>query len=289
MLAAVLVAAVLCVAVLGLHTYLGSNAGGIRAWGAGGTGGQGAGGSTVVQGDVRVGGATAASRTGVDWPPVPADAQTSPIALPPVQQSGSTDYAFIEVVSDTFGPPVRWDPCRPIHVVVNTATAPPGADALLREALAEVSADTGLRFTIEGTTTERPASGRGSVETARYGDRWAPVLVAWTDPSAVPTLQGPVVGLGGPAEASYVDRKDRHYVSGIVYLDGPAFRDILRDPDGRDEARAIVMHEFGHLVGLAHVDTSTELMFSRNIGQVTFGEGDREGLRRLGDGPCFSQ
>jgi len=53
-------------------------------------------------------------------------------------------------------------------------------------------------------------------------------------------------------------------------------------------ARAIVMHEFGHLVGLSHVPVTSQLMYADNIGQRAFGPGDREGLRQLGLGPCFT-
>ena len=48
------------------------------------------------------------------------------------------------------------------------------------------------------------------------------------------------------------------------------------------------MHEFGHLVGLGHVPMSDQLMYEDNIGQRAFGAGDKEGLRRLGLGPCFT-
>lgn len=48
----------------------------------------------------------------------------------------------------------------------------------------------------------------------------------------------------------------------------------------------MLLHEFGHVFGLAHVDSPGELMYRRNVGRTTFGPGDREGLRRLGRGPC---
>ena len=55
---------------------------------------------------------------------------------------------------------------------------------------------------------------------------------------------------------------------------------------GLEVARAIAMHELGHLVGLAHVDDERELMDAQNHGQVDFGPGDRRGLARLGRGRC---
>lgn len=49
---------------------------------------------------------------------------------------------------------------------------------------------------------------------------------------------------------------------------------------------ADLLHELGHLVGLAHVDEPTELMYDGNVGQLDFGPGDRQGLAVLGNGEC---
>ena len=187
------------------------------------------------------------------------------------------------------GAPVAWDPCRPIHVVVNSAQAPAGADRLLREATAELTEATGLQFVLDGSTTEPPASPRPPTDRTRYGNRWSPVLVAWTDDRQVPQLAGNVVGLGGPVMAPYRGAAEMHFVSGLVYLDGEAIASLARTDDGHRHARAIVMHELAHLVGLTHVDEARELMFPRNEGQTVFGPGDLEGLRRLGGGRCFSR
>jgi hypothetical protein len=194
----------------------------------------------------------------------------------------------MKAVPELGGQPVAWDPCRPIHLVVNTADAPPGADQLIREAVGSVSSATGLQFVIEGATTETPTARRAPIEKARYGDRWSPVLVAWTSPSSVSELQGRVAGLAGPAGAPYYTATQQHWVSGTVNLDGPQFRDILQRPGGWAAARAIVMHEFAHLVGLSHVPVQSQLMYEDNVGQQAFGAGDLEGLRQLGLGRCFT-
>jgi hypothetical protein len=222
------------------------------------------------------------------WPPAPPDARTRPLGTPASSVSSSTDYVFMRTLPELGGRPVGWDPCRPIHVVCNNAEAPPGADELVREAAGSVSSATGLQFVFEGTTTETPTDRRGPIENARYGNRWSPVLVAWTDPSLVPSLLGRVAGIAGPVGAPYYTASQQHWVSGTVNLDGPQLREVLQRPDGWTAARAIVMHEFGHLVGLDHVPAPNQLMFASNIGQTTFGSGDREGLRQLGLGPCFT-
>jgi hypothetical protein len=246
----------------------------------------------VIPADLRVPtfGSGIAGSARASWPAAPADAASQPLGEPRSQQSHSTQYVFMDTVTSAGGDPVRWDPCRPIHVVVNSADAPAGADKLLRNGLAEVSRDTGLRFVLEGPTDEAASSNRPPTDRARYGNRWSPVLVAWANPQTVPELAGPVAGLAGPVGAPYSTPTERHWVSGTVYLDGPAFSEVLARPgNGWWQAQAIVLHELGHLVGLAHVNDTSQLMAPSNSGQLMFAAGDLEGLRHLGGGPCFSQ
>jgi hypothetical protein len=56
----------------------------------------------------------------------------------------------------------------------------------------------------------------------------------------------------------------------------------------RGLAQATVMHELGHLVGLAHTSDRTQLMFSETLPNVKdFGAGDLRGLALLGTQPCY--
>lgn len=211
-----------------------------------------------------------------------------PVGVAPTRASASTDYAFMATRPGFSSEPVTFDPCKVIHLVVNTADAPPGADRLLREAVAQVSAASGLVFTIDGTTTEPPSKNRPSRDPGRYGSGYSPALVAWTNPSVVPELEGNIAGIGGPTPDTRALSTNRHWVSGIVYLDGPSMSLLLRHSSrGWALGRAIVMHELAHLVGLTHVEARTELMNAKNdAGMVRFGPGDLEGLRLLGSGDC---
>ena len=166
------------------------------------------------------------------WPPAPADARAEPIGTPPPVGSSSTDYAFLASLPEIGGRPVTWDPCRPIHLVHNDAHAPAEADQLLRQAVSSVSSATGLQFVIDGSTAEMPTAKRPPLAKSRYGNRWSPVLVAWTDPSVVPELEGAVAGIAGPVSAPYYTAAQHHWVSGTVYLDGPQFRELLKRGDG---------------------------------------------------------
>jgi hypothetical protein len=222
--------------------------------------------------------------TAIERPTPPPDASSKPLGAPPAPVA-SGRYAFVATATD--GDPVAYDPCRPIHYVVNSRTAPPDGSRLLREAIAKVSAATGLVFVADGPTDEPPSDDRAPFQMARYGDRWAPVLVAWTDPAEVPSLAGDVVGQAGSIPVSLgTNRAPEVFVSGVVSLDGPQIGEEVL-PRSAATSRAIIQHELGHLVGLDHVDDTAELMNPTTSELTDWGPGDLQGLARLGRGTCF--
>jgi hypothetical protein len=209
----------------------------------------------------------------------------TPLGTPAPLAAESNQYRFMETQADHVEP-VAYDPCRPIHVVVNARTAPAIGDPLLDDALSHLRTATGLQISVEGRTDEVPTDDRPSFQPDRYGDRWAPVLVAWSDPAAVPGLAGPVAGLGGSASIDL--GHGSVYLTGTITLDGPQLTDLLTGPDGYAEALGVVEHELGHLVGLAHIEDPTQLMNpSGTIGVTSYAAGDLTGLSRLGQGKCF--
>ena len=138
---------------------------------------------------------------------------------------------------------------------------------------------------MEGPTTERPTTGRHPFQPEVYGDRWAPALVAWSDPEESPQLAGEVVGSGGSTPLELSAGGPMVYVTGLVVLDGPQVAGMLGGPSGRDEARAVIMHELGHLVGLGHVEDPTQLMHGDGRegvpGVTAVGPGDLSGFAGL--------
>jgi hypothetical protein len=148
--------------------------------------------------------------------------------------------------------------------------------------VAEVSRISGLKFVFDGETSRVPE--RRAPRPGADGQGWEPVLVAWSDAEEVPELAGDVAGLGGSAR---VTRPNQEWlVTGSVILDGEDLSEMIQRRDGRELVTAIVMHEFGHLLGLNHVADRGQLMYDRNIGQKVFGQGDRAGLATLGSGEC---
>jgi hypothetical protein len=211
--------------------------------------------------------------------PEPADGRVLPAV--PVTSTGS--YAFLNTEAD--GGPVGYDPCRPVRYVVRTAGAPPGGEALVTEAVADLSADTGLSFEYVGTTDEAPALDRPLIQPDRYGTDWAPVLIAWATAREVPALAGDVAGIGGSAAVPGADGKGEWLAAGRLVLDSDDLGAMIADGDPA-AARSVVLHELGHVVGLDHVDDRNELMYPMTSTRLDFGPGDREGLALLGQVAC---
>lgn len=182
------------------------------------------------------------------------------------------------------GGPVTWSPCRPVSFVVRPDHAPPAGTQMIRQAFSNLGAATGLDFVDDGTTTEGPSEDRRPYQPDVYGDRWAPVLVAWATRSEVPDFGIDIIGEAAPIGVR-TSSGDETYVSGVVYLDAVDMA-RLASTRGYAHALAVVQHELGHLVGLAHVDDATELMAPRAGAALGFGQGDRAGLAALGNGPC---
>ncbi|WP_394249402.1 matrixin family metalloprotease [Arthrobacter pityocampae] len=220
---------------------------------------------------------------GADVPPRGVEAGESPLGTPPPAPA-STAFALMDSpVEDQQW--VAYDPCRPVHYVVRPDNAPAGSEGLVQEAVAAVSAATGLQFVDDGLTTEAPTEERDLYQPELYGKSWVPVLITWTSEAEIPGLAGDIAGLGG-SDYAQAPGQPLVYVGGQVQLDAPDAAESLRYPDGRAYLRATIMHELAHVVGLDHVDDPGELMYAENVGRVSFGEGDLAGLALLGAGPC---
>ena len=212
------------------------------------------------------------------------------VAIAPVfegaEEPRGPGYLFLDRTDQ--GTPTRWDPCEPIHYVVNAELAPPGSVEDVHEAVRRVSGATRIAFVYEGPTDEEVSISRDVYQFDRYGDRWAPVLIAWVDPddSDMPFERDDRVapGVAGPRIAP--TRLEDVYVSGWVAInaDDP-------NPPGFSvpgQQGPVILHELGHLMGLGHVRPPGELMHPSGGGVVDFGPGDREGLRLLGaDAGCI--
>jgi hypothetical protein len=197
-----------------------------------------------------------------------------------------TQHGFLDLRID--GSPLRWNPCETIHYVINPSGAPEGSVEDVHEAIRRVSRATGIAFAYDGLTDELPTRTRLPIQRDRYGERWAPVLIAWVDPdetdisfdreghqaAAVASPSRPLTG-------------EEIFVSGYVALNA-------EDPNppgfGWPGAQGpVLLHELGHIMGLAHVREPGEIMEKSGGGVTDYGPGDLEGLRKLGrDAGCLT-
>jgi hypothetical protein len=215
---------------------------------------------------------------------VPRPAPASGRLLPMVPVTTEGGHAFLHLRPD--GSPVGYDPCRPIRFVVRPDGMPEGGQQLIDEAVAIVSSASGLAFEPAGTTDEAPAVDRLLIQPDRYGDGWAPVLIAWADETQVPELAGEVAGLGGSAAVPGASGEGLWLAGGRVVLDAVDLTGMLGRTDGWAQARAIVAHELAHVLGLDHVGDPTELMHEISSVRTDFGPGDLQGLATVGQVAC---
>lgn len=201
-------------------------------------------------------------------------------------------YSFTFVKEDDCTP-VRFDPCQPVHYVMNPAQAPPSGVADVEEAFSRLAQATGITFVNDGMTDE--VSRRGPYVGDRYPGRWAPVLVAWNRHSG-DRANVEVVGSGFPF------RVEDALVSGMLTLNSDAVSNRAKAtpvPGGFASAPGfgpvgaegvtwgrVILHELAHVVGLGHTRDRDQLMYP-DVAQQTshttdFRAGDKEGLRLLG-------
>lgn len=219
-----------------------------------------------------------------DRPTPGREASRTPLGRPLPAPAEGGAYSFIAMQTD--GTPVAYDPCRPIHYVVRPDNAPPGGEEVVQAAFARIGEVTGLRFVHDGASDEPTTIDRPIFQPDRYGDRWAPVLVAWETEEQNPALVGDTVGQAGSVAVA-LGQGTQVFVTGSVSLDAGRIPEILAFRDGEETVRGIILHELGHLVGLGHVDDTTQLMYPEARREVAdFAAGDLTGLAALGTGSC---
>jgi hypothetical protein len=206
-----------------------------------------------------------------------------PAATAPAGKAGYT------LIKNRSGATPRYDPCRAIHYVIREQNTPPGGDERIRQAVAAVSKATGLSFIEDATTTETPSLKRAAYLPDRYGDRWAPVMIAWTNPSEIAALSGSVAGYSGSTSYSAKPTDGWAYVSGSVFLDTPQLTALQAEPNGGVVEKVIIEHELGHLVGLGHVNDPTQIMNPTVEGLTEYRAGDLRGLAYEGRGSCHPE
>ena len=187
-------------------------------------------------------------------------------------------FAFSTVLD---GRPVRWDPCAPIRWTANTSQGPAGGLAVLQESVNRIAQLTGTTWTYVGPSSATAASGHLP---KRSQEQYPPVLLGWTDAARSDLLAGqPRAVLGMTRTAWFgVQRADGSKVAAIRTAVVALDRTDRLPLRGRTSWKALVLHELGHVMGLAHVADRNQLMASVLPPAADLQAGDVAGLSRLG-------
>jgi hypothetical protein len=194
-------------------------------------------------------------------------------------------HEFLDELSD--GSPYRWDPCEPIHYEVNLHNAPPGAREDIFEAADKISDATGIEIVFDGEVTRTAMD----TEEDLYRDwdgGYAPVLISWLP---VQEFRRWTARRALAAATPWTGDETPlwEYVSGQIVVNAGAGTEA--GWEHRYSLGPILLHEWGHVIGLDHVDDGDELMWSHevddadlfpDVGVTGFGPGDLEGLKALG-------
>ena len=192
----------------------------------------------------------------------------------------STAFAFSTLLD---GKPVRWDPCAPIRWTANTAQGPAGGLAVLQESVARIAQLTGTTWQYVGPSTSTPTT--AYLPKQSQAD-FPPVLLGWTDGAGSDLLAGQPRSVLGMTRTAWfgVQRPDGSKVaairSAVVALD----RTDTLPLRGATSWKALVLHELGHVMGLAHVEDRSQLMATVLPASPDVQAGDVAGLARVGRG-----
>jgi len=174
----------------------------------------------------------------------------------------------------------RWDSCRPLRWAFNPAHAPRRALDQVKRTIRQARRATGLPFEYVGRTERTPTL-------APHGGRFE-IIIGWRTRSFPYFRNHPSrVGVGGASWRSGFEEADGRRVnkafSGRLILSARYNDDLARGYGRGYTWGDVILHEFGHALGLGHARSERQHMYSQMTKRkARWGAGDLAGLRMLG-------
>ncbi|GIE74921.1 hypothetical protein Aph02nite_08710 [Actinoplanes philippinensis] len=199
-------------------------------------------------------------------------------------------YAFMSQAHGS-GLIARWNPCGgAIDYRVNLDRAPKGSLAEVKTTFSRIAAATGLTFRYAGTTDVIPQANSGYRGAYPAGTE---IVIAWATPgkhSKWLPAGTRVLGMGGGSWQTAYSASGGDalmMLSGSVVLNATSVKSLARGfgASGSGTTGAVLMHEIGHAIGLAHPEQNdrNQIMFHTITSKkAVWGAGDLAGLRKLG-------
>ncbi|MEV4281047.1 matrixin family metalloprotease [Actinoplanes xinjiangensis] len=215
------------------------------------------------------------------------------VAQPGVALAAAGSAKAFAFISQSHGSDLiaRWNPCGgAIDYRVNLDRAPKGSLAEVKTTFSRITAATGLTFRYAGTTDVIPQAKPGYRGTYPAGTE---IVIAWATPGRHSTwlpAGSRVLGMGGGSwqtayAASGADAL--MMLSGAVVLNATSVKSLDRGfgASSHGTTGAVLMHEIGHAIGLAHPEQNdrNQIMYPTITSKkAVWGAGDLTGLRKLG-------